>query len=185
MNGEAIIGYSMANLIRYLASHPNDRERINASKAFVTKAIRSNSEARVSDPRALSRPEMLRYWLRGLVPTRDRDGRHMSSTRQAELLEFCISDFANLISKCPSVAVEHFLTEFRASNPQRTPELSDAVDFQNLVTGLAYCDVFVSNDGFAQECAHYCRRKCSHSLAHPVRRISEAVALLDDGSCTA
>jgi hypothetical protein len=58
------------------------------------------------------------------------------------------ADVDEVYKHCPSLRVEDQLSELRISNKDREPRESDAIDLMMAVPSLAYCDAFVSYDGY-------------------------------------
>ena len=78
-----------------------------------------------------------------------------------ELVDFCWKERKKFYKQCPSMAVEDCLTDIRARDSNRNPNLQDGRDLQHSIVSLPYCHVFITNDGYLHECTQYLSRKLS------------------------
>jgi hypothetical protein len=80
------------------------------------------------------------------------DGSNLDPNYKNKIISFCHDQRAKLHRNCPAIFSESELGLSRKSNPTRRPLRSDSADLMHCVVALSYCDVFISNDRFAQHC---------------------------------
>jgi hypothetical protein len=103
--------------------------------------------------------ETFREWLRARLPVRDPEEIPLRPARRQAILDFCWAERQKLYQDCPAIQVEDALFKIRTLNPKRVPRESDAADLQHSVVALAYCDFFVTGDGFVRRCAEIVRER--------------------------
>lgn len=105
-------------------------------------------------------------WVLKSVPNRDPDEKLLTQGEQQTLAEYCTQNKADFLNVCPVMAVEDALSRIRTSNPKRNPKPSDAPDLMHTIAGIAYCDVFLLDDGWAEDCARQAKEELrQHTLA--------------------
>jgi len=149
-----VIGDSFTNTVRELRTTPNAIAEVQAAARETPEAIRIGREARnrgVNVPKELIDREYFASYLHWV-------DRLCGAARRL------VENKADVISKCPAVAVEERLTLLRVGD-SFNPLPSDAADLQHATVALAYCDRFVTDDGrLAGHCAatvRQCGLRCT------------------------
>ena len=91
------------------------------------------------------------------MPDCDPTGRAFTRQQKSELAEFCYNSGQSFFDECRSLAVENALTNVRIRDPGRKPRESDGPDLQHIVPALAYCDIFLTRDGYQAQCTEAVR----------------------------
>ena len=95
-----------------------------------------------------NREETTRSWFFGFFPLLDPAGNAIAKRNREQMVAQLAADIDEVYTHCPSLRVEDQLSELRISNKDREPRESDAIDLMMAVPSLAYCDAFVSYDGY-------------------------------------
>lgn len=74
-------------------------------------------------------------------------------------LGYVLDHLKEVLSTCPTISLEDSLTRIRVRDQFRAKD-SDAADLQHALAGLAYCDLFVTDDKMLAE---HCRQAVSMS----------------------
>src|SRR5262249_37940899 len=120
-------------------------------------AIDAYNGGRLSDP-DLQR-ETDRDWFLSLLPERDIEGRWIDRARRERLADTFSKSPGDVLRQCPAMLTECVVTELRAMAGGRKATRQDAFDLMHIIPALAYCDVFVSNDGpLGKQAEETCRR---------------------------
>jgi hypothetical protein len=133
-------------------------ERLRSKKSLAPNALRTLQgwgAKRVKEKQAA----IFRAWIEKKIPDRSPDGKVLSMTEKAALLDFCVARKKAFFSACPALAVEDELMLARTANRRRNPTNSDGEDLFHGVMALAYCDAFIVFDGFAEACVRTAKRK--------------------------
>jgi hypothetical protein len=111
-------------------------------------------------------PIVFASWVSHAIPDRSPDGRAYTKAEKDTLIRFAWDNADAFYESCPTFAVEDALTTARTRDPKRNPTESDGADLQHSVVGLAYCDLFLSLDGYQRTCAEQAKRElANHVLA--------------------
>ena len=146
------IGWRARDYVANLHDNPNYLREIQAAKLPCVAALKTQ-QAAGAQARAKIEPAVLRQWLDLQIPEAAPDGRYLTAVEKEAAVVHCLSRSDELFATSPALAVESALTEVRARDARREPELQDAIDYQHIVVGLAYCDTFVARDRHALHCA--------------------------------
>lgn len=106
--------------------------------------------------RRVVEPIAFRGWMYGLLE-RDAHNKPVPRRRRLNLSRDCLQRKRDVLTACRAIAAEDALYQLRTNDPSRRPRPSDGPDLQHSVMALAYCDVFLSNDGYVQNCAQSIR----------------------------
>lgn len=98
-------------------------------------------------------------YLYGLLPPQINNGKISCSVEKKELCNVLLRNKRHLYKSSPCLLVEGLLAFYRSKQANRKNEPPDAVDLQHAAGALAYCDYFVSNDGFLFGGASYVKKK--------------------------
>ena len=116
-----------------------------------------------------------------LIPRADARGKPWEPSEIAEMLVFCHHNRQRLLRACPAVLAEDALSRGRLRDPRHKPRPSDTADLFHSVAALAYADVFVTADGWANDRAREAQvamRRSGVHAAEVVRSLAELVATL-------
>jgi len=86
-----------------------------------------------------------------LIPRVDARGQPWEPSDVAEILVFCHHRRRDLLRACPAIFAEDALFRVRLRDQRRKPKTSDTADLFHSVAALAYADVFVTADGWAND----------------------------------
>lgn len=100
-----------------------------------------------------------RAWIAQRLPAIDPDGQVIDTGRRQSILAWCWAERTRLYAACPAMDVEDQLFRVRRADPKRRAVDQDAYDLQHALIGLAYCDYFISRDGFVRTCGERVARK--------------------------
>ena len=141
--GEAYVGETFADTVNAWVKNPAMRDPIDKAVHQTPQAILIGREA-MKDGRTIKcQPIVDREYFKSLV---GRTG--------ANAIDFLSDNTQRVLTDCPAIAVEDYLTRIRVCEPFK-PEEGDAPDLQHAIVGVAYCDHFVSDDKMLVE---HCRR---------------------------
>lgn len=141
--GDAFVGETFADTVNAWVNNPSLRDLIKDEIRQTPKAILTAREA-MRDGRATKcQPIIDREYFKSLV------GRAGS-----DAIDFLADNTQRVLSTCPAIAIEDYLTRIRATD-SFNPKESDAPDLQHAIVGVAYCDHFVSDD---RRLVGHCRR---------------------------
>jgi hypothetical protein len=102
--------------------------------------------------------DIFKAWIEPLIPTVGTDGKALSTTERAELLDYCAMNRKRCFAVCRCIAAEDAITTARVSHPTRRPRRSDGIDLMHSAVALAYCDYFLVRDKFSRDCADRARK---------------------------
>lgn len=111
-------------------------------------------------------------WLRLLMPKRNPNHGRLNTN---EFIEKCMRQRELICTTCPAIAIEDAFCEYRIINPDRNPRLGDAPDLAHFVVSMAYCDIFLTNDGYLYEGANFIECKLQIPQASLCRSYVEIV----------
>lgn len=116
-----------------------------------------------------------------LIPRADARGKPWEPSEIAEMLVFCHHNRQELLRTCPAIFAEDMLSRGRLRDLRRKPRPSDTADLFHSVAALAYADVFVTADGWANDRAREAQvamRRSGVRAAQVVRSLTELVETL-------
>jgi hypothetical protein len=145
-----------SELVRVLA-HPYSKNTINATKPLTTNALTGLQAAGIVE-RDRVKSEVFRRHIYPLLPTHDPQNQVIKQKEKSALLQHCESNKIDFYTSCSAFRVENALYEIRPRDPNRKPKLSDGIDLQHSTLALAYCDYFVTRDGFVRQCCQHVTR---------------------------
>jgi hypothetical protein len=122
----------------------------------------------------------IRY-LGARLPTVSPDGKEMDQDTRLSMLKLCYEQREKLNRSSPAIFAEEELGVKRRQDPSRRPKPTDAADLMHCAVGLSYCDVLVTNDGFAFHCCEHAKAAMSAQKirsADLFRSLPEFVATL-------
>jgi hypothetical protein len=119
------------------------------------RTVESLKTLQTADPKKkrLIEPQVFREWVLPKMPDADPCGRLLTKATQTEIAEHCHANRKEFYKSCPAMAVEDALGEIRTRDANRKPEEPDTLDLQHSVVALAYCNIFVTADGYVYQCA--------------------------------
>lgn len=121
-------------------------------------------------------------WVLRSVPLKDPSGKKLTEHERQELADYCTRNKTDFLAVCPLMAVEDSLLRLRTSNLRRNPKPSDGPDLMHSLAAMAYCDVFLLDDGWAEECV----RKVKIELPnHKLAEVHNPLSLAQRASQTA
>jgi hypothetical protein len=103
--------------------------------------------------------DLFQAWVLPKVPSSDPDGKLLTKEEMAKIAKFCWSMKSDFYRSCPAMFAEHCLCEARTTDPKRVPKESDMLDLQHSTVALSYCDILVTGDGYAYQCATQAKKK--------------------------
>ena len=95
-----------------------------------------------------------------LILHADARGKPWEPPEIAEMLVFCQHNMQELLRACPADFAEDALSRGRLFDLRRKPRPSDTADLFHRVAALAYADVFVTAEGWANDQARERRSRC-------------------------
>jgi hypothetical protein len=101
----------------------------------------------------------MRY--KDLLPRLSPDSLIISPAEKESIVEHLMTRKKSFHKSSPCWFAEEKIVDFRVGNPARKPQKQDAIDLQHAVPSLAYCDYFVTNDGYLKSAADYVKKHCS------------------------
>jgi hypothetical protein len=113
-----------------------------------------------------------------LIPRVNARGEPWEPSEIAEILVFCHDHRQELLRACPAVFAEDALSRARLRDRRRKPRTSDTADLFHSVAALAYADVFVTADGWANDRAgeaQLAMRRTGTRAADVLRSLTELV----------
>lgn len=113
-----------------------------------------------------------------LIPRVDARGQPWEPSDVAEILVFCHHRRRDLLRACPAIFAEDALSRARLRDHRRKPRTSDTADLFHSVAALAYADVFVTADGWANDRARETKAAMAQSgvrAADVLRSLAELV----------
>jgi hypothetical protein len=125
---------------------------IHEAKSAAVSALKTLQAATAKQKKQVEE-EVFKQSVARQLPRVAPDDKAISPERQVELVQSCFDMKAQFHAECPAIAVEHAMYVLRSQDPKRNPEKQDAIDLQHGVAGLAYCDYFLTRDGFARHVA--------------------------------
>jgi hypothetical protein len=131
---------------------------LDSSKSQVTNAL-STLQALTQGEKKKTRQEVFIEWIAIRLPDNDPTGKFLTYQKKREISHFCYTNLNALRLNCRGISVEDELSVIRSQNPSRRPRDSDAIDLFHATLGLAYCNYFVTRDGFVRECSIYVKRE--------------------------
>jgi hypothetical protein len=175
-----LLGYSIADFMMYLVNHPSELAQYESAEAAVLDAQKTMRRAKVMglDKNKAIVSAIWRQWFDSMMPTLDLERRAISRADRDRLLTRFVADPKLVLRSCPAIHAEDLLSDARASDIGRAFKESDAIDLMHAVPVLAYCDVFVSNDGFVRDCAKRVVR-ATRRLLGVAKTMSEALEHID------
>lgn len=112
-----------------------------------------------ADKRKLAqiKEETFSIYLASRLPKFTPDGTPVDQDMVLAMTKLCHERQETLNRLSPAMFAEEELGVKRRENATRRPSRSDAADLMHCTVGLSYCDVFVTNDGFAFRCCEYAK----------------------------
>lgn len=147
---QAIIGSSAIDWVQAM-NGSNSLRGVNNARGAIVPALKTLQEASQKHKQQ-SENEVFRRWLFSLLPDRTPDKKPICLSEKQQIIEFCSENKKELYEICPAIAVEDALSTIRTQDSRRHPEEQDAVDLQHSVIGLAYCDFYITRDGYHRVC---------------------------------
>lgn len=152
--------YSLVDYFR--AAMRNDRRNgfatIDQQKDALVEALRTLQNADREKLKAIDE-QVFFHHLAALLPRYRPNGKAIGPQTWAEMLQFCNERKVELYRLSPALFAENELGNKRRQDVRRQPNRGDAADLMHATLGLAYCDYFVTNDGFVVSCAEFARGK--------------------------
>ncbi len=171
------IGETARQFIESLLASPDTVSTIRQAYGNTVAALRTLQDTKKRNELTKELEEQsFKEWMKILLPSRDPRGRALDAETCQKLLHYCTK--REILKVCKAVALEHYLSEFRTSDPNRKPEEQDAPDLAHAVQALAYCDVFVTRDGYLNSAAQYVAKYCSFGIAETVDSVENALRTL-------
>jgi|GEM_PF-5881418 len=146
---EILVGFDLRIYLRHLIKSESSRAefhqavRVAASGQQI--AIDAYNNGWHED--AVTQKEIDRKWFLSLLPERDPEKRWIALDRREQLAAALSVAPDDVLRACPAAFAETVMTDIRAASGNRKPRPQDAFDLMHIVPALAYCGVFVSNDG--------------------------------------
>ena len=106
-----------------------------------------------------SNADVFRTLVFSKVPDRYQENRPIIISEKEKIVKYCYDNKDKFYLDCPAMAVEDKLCDIRTQDHNRKPKESDAVDLQHSVLALAYCDAFITGDGYIFRCVKQAERK--------------------------
>jgi hypothetical protein len=152
---DVLLGYGLRDFMTYLIKRPGELNQYRRAERLVLDAQRTIQNAKKNGTYASAafQSKLRHAWFGSLLPLRGADGRVLSPTYLESELAAFVANPQLVFSRCPAIAAESVLSDVRANVGARRPQMPDAIDLMHTVPALAYCDAFISNDGFVRECA--------------------------------
>jgi hypothetical protein len=97
------------------------------------------------------RAKTIESWLSQFFPLRDPDDKPIRPDARCAMMRELTDNMRATYQACPSLRIEDELSEFRTDDKNRKPQRQDAADLMMAVPALAYCDAFISSDGYVTE----------------------------------
>lgn len=94
-------------------------------------------------------------WLRLFMPERNPENDLLTTNEINEIIGEFVNQRYLICTTCPAIAIEDAFCEYRVIDPGRNPRLGDAPDLAHFVVSVAYCDIFLTNDGYLHEGANF------------------------------
>lgn len=155
-----------------------DLSGINSEKNQTIDALNTLRAATAKQKKEVEHQTFL-DWLQPRIDNRDPDGRAITKAKKIEIAEFCYTNHEKFYADCPAIAVESELHRIRSQDPNRPPRASDAIDLFHGVLGLSYCDLYVTADRFAHQCATQAKKALpSLRTAAIVKSMSDLAAIV-------
>ncbi|WP_211444233.1 hypothetical protein [Collimonas humicola] len=93
--------------------------------------------------------------LNTLFPKQWPDGTSIVPKDWLNMGRYCYQNREKLYRSSPALLAESAMADKRRQDSTRKPNRGDAADLMHCTLGLAYCDYFVTGDGFAAKCTEY------------------------------
>jgi hypothetical protein len=115
---------------------------------------------KAADPAALKEKdrEIFTGWVGQSIPVWGPSGKLLTEIARSELAEYCFQNRPQFLASCPSMAVEDAVTTDRTADQKRQPQDSDGPDLQHAAVAMAYCDIFLTGDGYQARTCCVARR---------------------------
>lgn len=84
--------------------------------------------------------------------------------------KFCVKNHKWLMRECPAYATEHYLANYRTSNPDRNARVSDSMDLLLATAAFPYVSTFITNDGFLHGALTHVQKHLPHISTELLRR---------------
>lgn len=158
---EMLVGFDLRIYLRHLIKSEPSRAEFHQAVGIATSGqqivIDAYNDGRYED--AATQREIDRQWFLSLLPERDPEKRWIALDRRQQLAAALSDAPEEVFRACPTALAETVMTSIRATSGGRKPRPQDAFDLMHIVPALAYCGVFVSNDGpLRKHAAEACKR---------------------------
>lgn len=140
------------SIIDYISnSRPENLKPIAVQQHQMTLALQTLQTIGKKKLAEIEEEAFIRY-IATRLPLATPDGSPADFDMQYAMARFCYEKKQLLYKLSPAIFAEEELGRARRQDATRRPRPSDAADLMHCVVALAYCDVFITNDGFAHRC---------------------------------
>ncbi len=158
---EMLVGFNFRVYLSHLINTASSRAEFHQAAGTATSTQQIAIDAYNAGWRedAETEQEISRQWFFSLLPERDPDRRWIATDRREQLANSLSLVPDEVFRACPTMFAETVVTDIRAAAGGRKARPQDVFDLMHIVPALAYCDVFVSNDGpLRKQADEACRR---------------------------
>jgi len=174
------IGETAQQFMEDLSENPRDIRTLEQSFMATLDALNTLQDAQRQGGLTREQKEQVwMEWLRLFMPERNPDNDRMTTNEINEIIEACMNQRDLICTTCPAIAIEDAFCDYRIINPDRNPRLGDAPDLAHFVVSMAYCDIFLTNDGYLHEGANFIEGRLQIPQASLCRSYVEIVDYID------
>jgi hypothetical protein len=158
---EILVGFNLRIYLRHLVQSESSRAEIHRAVGVASSSQQTMIDAYNDGLHedAETRREIDRQWILSLLPERDPEMRWIALDRRQQLAAALSHAPTEVLQACPAAFAETVITEMRTASGGRQAKPQDALDLMHVVPALAYCSVFVTNDGHLRKHAvETCKR---------------------------
>jgi len=115
----------------------------------------------------------LNNYLVSRIPQHSPDHRKLSLLERRDIIKFCLENRKLIFNRCPSIAAEFYLSDYRSANVNRRRRNSDSEDLVFACVALPYVDYLVTNDSYLKTGLDYAKKTLGNSKVNIYRKVSD------------